>query len=75
MTIPTFGGTATRGETYAKLMYHLTECQELAAVMSHLHNTETSPKDRALASGWLTVSEMFKRMSSKLTSLAAGSLQ
>lgn len=73
--IPTFGGHATRGETYAKLSYHLIECQELAAVMAHLHNTETSLGDRAKAQGWLTVSEMFKRIQHQLTSLAAGGLQ
>ncbi len=72
--IPTFGGHATRGETYAKLCHHLVECQELAAVMSHLHNTETSAKDRIMAKGWLTVSEMFKRIQHQLTSLAAGGL-
>ena len=74
--IPTFAGQATRGETYAKLLYHLTECQELAAVMAHLHNTEEhSFKDRALAKGWLTLSEMFKRIQHQVTSLASGALQ
>ena len=73
--IPTFGGQVTRSETYSKFMYHLAECQELAAVMSHLHNTETSRHDLALASGWLTVSEMFKQMRGKIISLAQGSFQ
>lgn len=75
MTISTFAGIATRGETYSKFMHHLGECQELAAVMAHLHNTETTHKDIAMARGWLTVSEMFKQMRGKIISLASGNLQ
>lgn len=75
MTIPTFGGVATRGETYAKLSYYLIECQELAAVMSHLHNTEATAKDIALSRAWLQVSENFRRLQHTLTGLATGSFQ
>jgi hypothetical protein len=75
MAIPTRGGIATHGETYTKLNYHIIECQELAAVMSHLHNTESSPKDLLLASAWLQVSEQFKQIQKSLTRLAMGRLQ
>lgn len=73
--IPTFGGQATRSETYTKLMHHLIEAQELAAVLSHLHNTEDSTKDKLLAKAWLLISEHFRMMQKKITTLAMGTLQ
>lgn len=75
MTIPTRGGIATRGETYVKLNYHIVECQELMAVMSHLHRTEHNAKDIALANAWLMASEQFKQIQKRLTKLAMGSLK
>jgi hypothetical protein len=74
-SIPTFGGIPTRGETYAKLNHHLIECQELAAIMSHLHNTEGNAKDLLLARSWLAVSTNFKQIQKTLTKLAMGNLQ
>ncbi len=73
--IPTVAGYATRGEVYTKLMYHLNECQDLAAVMSHLHNTEDSHKDKLMARAWLQVSEQFKMSRKTLIKLASGGLQ
>ncbi len=74
MTIPTIGGLATRSESYTKLLHHLIECQELCAVMAHLHNTEGNNMDQLLAKGWLGMSELFKRMQGQVTELAMGKL-
>ncbi len=74
MTIPTIGGVATRSETYTKLLHHLIECQEMCAVMAHLHNTEDNKMDQLLAKGWLGMSELFKRMQHQVTELATGKL-
>ena len=74
MTIPTIGGLATRSESYTKLLHHLIECQELCAVMAHLHNTEGTKVDETLAHGWLGMSELFKRMQGQVTELAMGKL-
>jgi hypothetical protein len=62
----------TSGETYAKLMYHLTEAQECCAMMSHLEGLNDK-SDRA--KGWLSIEEHFKRMLKVVTGLAKGSLQ
>jgi len=71
----TIGGVVTRGETYAKMMHHIREAQDCAAVMSHLHNTEGNDADSLLAKGWLGVSEMLKMMQFQLTELAKKSIQ
>lgn len=73
--IPTFGGQATRGETFAKLIHHLREAQDMAALMGHLHNTEGNDMDKLLAKGWLGVSELIKGMTVKVTSLAMKRMQ
>jgi hypothetical protein len=64
----------TRSETYLRLMNSIRECQDAAAVMSHLHNTEDTLKDKALARGWLAVSEMFKIIQGRIIELAQGKL-
>lgn len=66
----TKGGVVTREETYTKLMWHLREIQDAAAVMAHLHNTETNHMDQLLAKGWLGMSELFKMMQHQVTQLA-----
>ena len=68
--IPTIGGIATRGETYSKLLHHLHEAQSLAAIMSHLHNTEDNPMDHLLAKGWLGVAELLRVMAHNVTRMA-----
>lgn len=70
MSIETIGGVATRGEAYAKLMHHIREAQEQAAVMAHLHNTEGNDMDKLLAQGWLGVSELFKMIAERVTKMA-----
>lgn len=56
----TTAGVPTRGDAYAKLMFHIREAQDQAAVLAHLHNTE-GLRDQTLAAGWLKVSEMLRR--------------
>lgn len=70
--IPTIGGVPTKDEAYRKLMDHLIQCEEMAAVISHLHNTEDNDMDKLLARGWLGVSEMFQRTRSQIIQLATG---
>jgi hypothetical protein len=72
--IPTFGGHASRSETFAKLLHHIREAQNLAAVMGHLHNTEGNDADRLHAKGWLGMSEMFNLIAHQVTMLAQGKL-
>ena len=72
---PTFGGHVTRAEAYTKLMHHIEEAQDMAAVLSHLHNTESSEMDLLMAKGWLGVSEMMKMIRWKITELAKNKFQ
>ncbi len=65
----------TRGETYAKLIEHLRQAQDDAAMMAHLHNTEGNDMDKLLARGWLGTSEMLKLIAYQITELAKGRLQ
>ena len=71
----TIGGTVTRGETFAKLIHHINEAADQAAVLSHLHNTETSEMDKLFAKGWLGVHELLLRMRHQITELAKNKFQ
>lgn len=71
----TRGGQVSRSEVYLKLLDHVREAQDCAALMSHLHNTEDSPKDKIMALGWLTMSELFKRCADQVTMMAQGKMQ
>lgn len=71
----TVGGIPTRAEAYLKLMHHLREAADQAAVLSHLHNTEVSKMDQLVAKGWLGVHELLMRMISQITKLAANKFQ
>lgn len=70
----TTAGRPDRGVTYAKLMDHLREAQECAAMLSHLHNTEGNDRDKLIAKGWLAVAEMFRKVQFQVTHLAMGRL-
>lgn len=74
-SLPTIGGVVTRGEVFTKLIDHLRECQDLCAVMAHLHNTEDSHMDKTLAHGWLAISEHLKLMQRQVTQMAMNKLQ
>lgn len=71
----TTGGVPTRGEAYTKLMWHLREAADQAAVLSHLHNTEDSELDKLVAKGWLGVHELLMRQVTQITKLAANKFQ
>lgn len=78
MTLP------TRNEAFVKLIEALRTAQEQAAIIAHLHNANvsegligsgSSSKERALAIGWLTMSEGIKLMQQNVTKLAQGRMQ
>ena len=71
----TIGGQVTRGETFAKLIHHLNEAADQAAVLSHLHNTELSKMDELSAKGWLAVHEMLLKVRHTITELAKNKFQ
>lgn len=64
----------TRHETFLRLLNALGEAQSAAATMSHLHNTESSPKDKALATGWFVISEQLKKFQHTVIEIAKGKL-
>lgn len=66
----------TTGEAFAKLLHHMGEAQNQAAMLAHLHRAQANTgKDRALADGWIAVSEMLKRQIYQVTEIAKGHLQ
>ncbi len=67
----TTGGVVTRSDAYTKLMWHLRESADQAAVLSHLHNTEESELDKLQARGWLGIHELLLRMIAQITALVA----
>jgi len=69
MTVP------TQGETFSKLLEHIRLAEEQAAMMGHLARAQGTPKDQALANGWLQISQLFNRVAIKVTELAQGRLQ
>ena len=70
----TKGGIVTRSEAYVKLLHHLDEARDQAAVIGHLHKTEDTKKDDVLAMGWFAVAELMKRVRENVTELAQGKL-
>lgn len=71
----TIGGQVTRGEAFAKLIHHLNEAADQAAVLSHLHNTETNQLEALTAKGWLAIHEMLLLTRNKITQMAANKFQ
>ncbi len=71
----TTGGVPTRGDAYAKLIHHLSEAADQAAVLSHLHNTEDTQMEKLMAKGWLGVHELIMRMMTQITKLAMNKFQ
>jgi hypothetical protein len=74
MKYETQAGLPTRGLTFAKLLDHLREAQECAALMAHLVKAEGTVADEALGNGWLMVQELLRRTSLKITEMAQGRL-
>lgn len=71
----TTAGIPTRGDTFAKLLHHMRESQDCAAMMAHLHNTEANDMDKVLAHGWLGIEELLKRLAHQVTQLAMRKMQ
>ena len=66
----------THGEVFAKLIEDIAHAQEGAAMLGHLTRSQSmSAKDNALADGWLSVSEMMKRINYQIIKLGQGKLQ
>jgi hypothetical protein len=68
----TAGGPPTSGESFAKMLHHIREAQEQAAVLAHLANAND---DRMMALGWLAVTEQLKKMQHVLTQMAMRKMQ
>jgi hypothetical protein len=71
----TTAGIPTRGDAFAKLMYHLREAADQAALLSHLHNTEDGELDKLSAKGWLGVHGLLLRLVHTITELAKNKFQ
>ena len=65
----------SRGEVFSKLLHHVREAQDQAAMMSHLHNTEDNAADKAAARGWFIVSEQLKKFVYTVTEMAKRGFQ
>ena len=65
----------THGETYSQLMEHLRKAQEASAMLAHLTRAQGGARDNALANGWLSISELFKKLQHQVTEMATGRLQ
>ena len=62
----------TQGESFSKLIEYIRMAQEESATLAHLANAND---DRKLATGWLAVSEWFKRIQEQVTQLAMRKMQ
>lgn len=71
----TIGGVATKDEAYRKLMHHLSEAENNANVIGHLHRTEDSNMDKLLAKGWYGVGEMLHNAREQIRRLAMSRMQ
>ncbi len=71
----TTAGIPTRSDAYSKLMHHLSEAADQAAVLSHLHNTEDSALDKLAARSWLGIHELLLRMRAQIIELAKNKFQ
>ena len=71
----TTAGVPTRGDAFSKLLYHLREAADQAAVLSHLANTEDGQMDKLMAKGWLGVHELILRMVTQITKMAMAKFQ
>lgn len=65
----------THGETYAKLFEHLRLAQEDCALLAHLTRAEGGKKSHAVADGWISISELMKRIEYQVTQLAQRKMQ
>lgn len=75
MKYETQAGLPTQGITFAKLLEHLRESQDCAAMLAHLNAVQGSDVDKVLAKGWLGVEELLKRLAHQVTQLAMRKMQ
>lgn len=71
----TTAGIPTRGDAFSKLLWHLREAADQAAVLSHLHNTEDSEMDKLSAKGWIGIHGLLLRMVHTITEMAKNKFQ
>jgi hypothetical protein len=72
MAYETQAGLPTKGLTYSKMLEHLREAQDCAAMMAHLYRAND---DKLVAQGWLGVEELLKRLCHQITEMAKRGLQ
>lgn len=66
----------TNGEVFAKLIEDIAHTQEGMAMMGHLVKADASNhKQRALADGWIALSELMKRVNHQVIEMAKSKLQ
>jgi hypothetical protein len=71
----TTAGVPTRGDAFSKLLWHLNEAADQAAVISHLHATEGSKMEELMAQGWKGVHEMLLLVRNTITKMAQNKFQ
>lgn len=71
----TKAGIPTRGDTFARMLHHLREAQDHAAMLAHLYNADGDAKGMMIGRGWLNVEELIKKMVHSVTYLAQRNLQ
>lgn len=69
---PTIGGKVTRAEAFAKMMHHLREAQDMAAVVGHLYLSEGDKLSEAMGKSWILISELIKRVIDQIIVMAKG---
>ena len=69
-----FGPQRTIGEIFTLLNETLIECEELCAVIGHLHMTEDDKADATLASGWRGISQLLYRARIQIIKFSQGKL-
>ena len=69
-------GVPTSGEVFAKLIEDIAHAQEGCAMMGHLVKADASnAKQRALADGWIALSELMRRVNHQVIEMAKSKLQ
>ena len=66
------GGLPTQGQAYEKLIHHLREAQDTAALLAHLTRAQGSVRDNLIANGWVSIHELIGKMCHNVTDIAQG---
>lgn len=64
----------TKSEEFTRLIEHLRKAQEAAAMLAHLNNADGDRMGNSIARGWLTISELLKHTTHKVTDLATNGM-